>query len=308
MTPKGWLLFITMSVIWGIPYLFIKIAVRELDPVVVVCARAVIGAAILLPLAASQHLLRPLPRHWRTLVIFSLIHMSGSFVLISYSEQYVPSSLASLLIAANPLLVALLALGFEKSERITGLRLGGLLLGLLGLLSLLGFDVGGGQREWLGIALLLLAALGYAISALLLKRAPLIDLPRPAVAAAECSITTVVLLPVALSRLPSHLPSPAVIASLLVLGIICTALALPLFFALIKEVGASRGTVISYVNPAVSVLLGVLVLGEPLSIAIVLGFLLIIAGSWLSTTGSIPVRFAHQPAKPEVETRGGDRC
>jgi len=150
--------------------------------------------------------------------------------------------------------------------------------------------------------LLLLAALGYAISALLLKRPPLVELPRQSVAAAECSITTLVLLPLSLSRLPSHVPSPAALASLLVLGLICTALALPIFFALIKEVGASRGTVISYVNPAVSVALGVIVLGEPLTIATIAGFLLIIAGSWLSTTGAIPAIFARQTSKPEAPT------
>ncbi|HLW03438.1 MAG TPA: DMT family transporter [Ktedonobacterales bacterium] len=302
MTRRGWLLFIAMSLIWGIPYLFIKIAVRELDPVVVVCARAMIGAAVLLPLAASQQMLRPLLRHWRMLVLFSLIHMAGSFVLITYGEQHVSSSLASLLIAANPLLVALLAQGFQKSERINGPRLGGLLLGFVGLIVLLGFDVGGDGQQWLGAALLLTAALGYAISALLLKRQPLADLPRQGIAAAECSVTTLVLLPVALSRLPGKVPSPEAIGSLLVLGLICTALALPIFFALIKEVGASRGTVISYVNPAVSVALGVIVLGEPLTIATVAGFLLIIAGSWLSTTGSIPFKLMRRAAKPEAPT------
>jgi drug/metabolite transporter (DMT)-like permease len=229
--------------------------------------------------------------------------MAGSFVLISYGEQYVSSSLASLILAANPLLVALLAFGFQKSERINGPRLVGLLVGMVGLVVLLGFDVGGDGQQWLGVALLLLAALGYAISALLLKRAPLVDLPRQGIAAAECSVTTFVLLPVALSRLPGKLPSPEAIASLLVLGLICTALALPIFFALIKEVGASRGTVISYVNPAVSVALGVMVLGEQLTMATIAGFLLIIAGSWLSTTGSTPFNFARQAAKPEVPTR-----
>lgn len=125
-------------------------------------------------------------------------------------------------------------------------------------------------------------------------------------AAAECSITTIVLLPLSLTRLPNHLPSPAVVASLLVLGLICTALALPTFFALIKEVGASRGTVISYVNPAVSVLLGVLVLSEPFTLATVAGFILIIAGSWLSTTGTLPrffTRSASKMVKPEAEIR-----
>src|SRR5713226_10146273 len=118
MTRKGWLLFIAISVFWGIPYLFIKIAVRELDPAVVVFARAAIAAAVLLPMAVQGKALRPLLKHWRILLLFSIIHMVGSFLLISYGEQHVSSSLASLLIAANPLLVALLALGFDRSERV----------------------------------------------------------------------------------------------------------------------------------------------------------------------------------------------
>jgi drug/metabolite transporter (DMT)-like permease len=304
MTRKGWFLFIAISLIWGVPYLFIKIAVRELDPVVVVCARAVIGAVVLLPLAVNRKVLRQLFSRWRILLIFSLIHMAGSFVLISYGEQYIPSSLASLLIAANPMLVALLALGFVKSERINGPRLIGLLVGMMGLIVLLGFDVGSNGKQLIGVTFLLMAALGYAVGALLLKHSPLAELPRTAIAAAECSITTVVLLPLTISRFPHKIPSVDVIASLLVLGLLCTALALPIFFALIQEVGASRGTVITYINPAVSVLLGVLVLQEPLSIAVVAGFLLIIAGSWLSTTGSIPLLFMRQTVKPEIPHQG----
>jgi drug/metabolite transporter (DMT)-like permease len=304
MTRKGWLLFIAISIFWGIPYFFIKIAVRELDPAVVVFARAAIAAAVLLPLAAHGKMLRPLLRHWPILLLFSLIHMVGAFLLISYGEQHVSSSLTSLLIAANPLLVALLALGFDPSERVNGPRMLGLLIGMIGLVVLLGFDVGGDRQMWLGAIFILLAATGYAIGAMMLKHRPLVALPRIAVAAAECSITTVLLLPLALSRLPGKVPSVSVLASLLILGSICTALALPTFFALIAEVGASRGTVITYVNPAVSVLLGVTLLQEQLTIATIAGFLLIIAGSWLSTTGTIPflrTRTIAQPETPRTE-------
>jgi drug/metabolite transporter (DMT)-like permease len=304
MTRKGWLLFIAVSVFWGIPYLFIKIAVRELDPAVVVFARAAIAAAVLIPMAVYGKTLRQLFRHWLIILLFSIIHMVGAFLLISYGEQHVSSSLASLLIAANPLLVALLALGFDKSERVNGPRLIGLLIGMVGLVVLLGFDVGGDGQQWLGAAFILLAATGYAIGALLLKHPPLVELPRVSVAAAECSITTIILLPLTLYQLPSTIPSLEVIVSLLILGLICTALALPTFFALIAEVGASRGTVITYVNPAVSVLLGVAVLHEQLTIATVAGFLLIIGGSYLSTTGSIPFLAARKTSKSDVVSKG----
>ncbi len=301
MTRKGWLLFIAISVFWGIPYFFIKIAVQELDPSVVVFGRAVIGALVLLPMAIRGKTVRSVLKHWPIVLLFSVIHMVGAFLLISYGEQHVSSSLTSLLIAANPIMVAVLALGFDKSERVNGLRLIGLLVGMVGLVVLLGFDVGGDGQMWFGVALILLAALGYAIGAMMLKQRPLVELPRTSVAAAECSVTSIILLPLIFTRLPGHVPSVGVLASLLVLGLICTALALPTFFALIAEVGPSRGTVITYVNPAVSVLLGVTILHESLTIATIVGFLLIIAGSWLSTTGGIPFVNTRTREVPQAE-------
>ena len=288
MTRKGWLLFIAMSVIWGIPYLFIKIAVRELDPSVVVFARVGIAAVVLLPVAIQQGVLRQLRERWPVIAAFALVQIAGPFLLISYGEQHIASSLTSLLIAADPLLVVLFALRFDASERVNGLRLIGLLIGMGGVITLLGLDVGGDKQRLLGAVFVLLASACYAASALLLKRPTIASLPRLGVVTVMCITTTIVLSPLALTRLPGKIPSVEVIASLLVLGLICTAVAYLVYFALIAEVGASRGTVITYVNPAVSVLLGVTLLGEPLNAAIIVGFLLIIAGSWLSTGGVLP--------------------
>lgn len=288
MSRKGWVLFCAMSVVWGIPYLFIKIAVRELDPSVVVFARVGTAALVLLPIAIQRRVLGKLRERWLTVAALALVQIAGPFLLISFGEQHIASSLTSLLIAADPLLVVLFALPFDPSERPGGLRLIGLLVGLLGVIALLGLDVGGDSQRLLGAALILLAAAGYAASALLIKHPTIAALPSLGVVTVECLTATIVVSPLALSRLPSRPPSMEVIVSLLVLGLVCTALAYLLFFALVAEVGASRGTVITYVNPAISVLLGVTLLGEPLNAAIILGFLLIIAGSWLSTGGVLP--------------------
>ena len=145
MTRKGWLLFIAMSVIWGIPYLFIKIALQELDPGVVVFARVGIAALILIPIAIYQEVLRPLRQRWLAIVGLSCVQIVGPFLLITFGEQHITSSLTSLLIATDPILVALLALRFDPGERVTGLRLVGLLIGIVGVGVLLGFDVGGGN-------------------------------------------------------------------------------------------------------------------------------------------------------------------
>jgi drug/metabolite transporter (DMT)-like permease len=306
MTRKGWLLFIAMSVFWGIPYLFIKIALRELDPTVVVFARVGIAAAVLLPVAANRRVLRQLRERWYVVAALACVQIVGPFLLISFGEQHIASSLTSLLIAADPLLVALFALRFDPGERVTGLRMVGLLIGMGGVVTLLGLDVGGDEQRLLGALFVLLAAAGYAASALLIKRPTIAALPSLGVVTVECLTATIVLLPLAMTRLPSKIPDLEVIASLLVLGLICTALAYLIFFALVAEVGASRGTVITYVNPAVSVLLGVTLLGEPLNAAIIVGFLLIILGSWLSTGGVLPpLRHLLQTHRQQQTSRDG---
>jgi drug/metabolite transporter (DMT)-like permease len=289
MTRKGWLLFIAMSVFWGIPYFFIRIAIQELDPSVVVFVRVGIAAIILFPVALQRHLLQPLRKRWLAVAVLACVQIVGPFLLISYGELHITSSLTSLLIAAEPLLVALFALRFDASEQVRGLRLVGLIIGIGGVVTLLGFDVGGDEQRLLGAFLVLLAATCYAAGALMMKRPAIAALPTLGVVAAESAMATVLLLPLALTRLPARMPDLEVVASLLVLGLVCTALAWLTFFALVAEVGASRGTVFTYVNPAVSVLLGVGLLGERITVVMIVGFMLIVIGSWLSTSSQLPL-------------------
>ena len=304
MSGKGWLLFGVMSVLWGVPYLFIRVAVHEVDPVVVTWARVGIAALFLLPIALHRRVLRQLRGRWAAIALLALVQIVAPFTLIAVAEQYVSSSLASLLIAADPLLVALLAFWLDRSERVTGARMIGLLVGITGVGLLLGFDVGGNAGMLLGCGLVLLAAAGYATGALLLKRPTYASLPSLGVVTAECAIATLVVAPVAVFRLPSQVPSPQVLGSLAALGLLCTALAWLAFFALIAEVGASRGTVFTYVNPAVAVLLGVLLLNEPVTAWTAAGFLLIVLGSWLSTGGTPPATLlGYRPWRAGHRTR-----
>ncbi|HTK10901.1 MAG TPA: DMT family transporter [Ktedonobacteraceae bacterium] len=289
MTRKGWLLFIAMSVFWGIPYFFIKIAVLELDPIVVVFARVAIATIVLLPVAIRLHLLKRFRRRWLVIAGLSTIQIIVPFLFISYGEQHIASSLTSLLISSEPLLVALFALRLDPSERVSGMRLVGLFIGMGGVVALLGLDAGGDGQKLLGAGFVLLATMCYAISALLVKRPIIASLPSLGVVTIACAVATVLLAPLAVTRLPERMPSSGVIISLLVLGLICTALAYLTFFALVAEVGASRATVSTYVNPVVSVLLGVILLNEPLDVATVVGFLLILLGSWISTGGVPPL-------------------
>ena len=282
MTRRGWLLFALMSVLWGVSYLFIKIAIRELSPVVVVASRTGIAALVLVPLALRRGLFRPLLSRARWVMLLALLNVAAPFLLISYGEVHITSSLTALLIAAEPILIAVLAWRMDQAERVTGVRALGLAVGLGGVAVLVGLDLGGDRVGLLGAAMVLLATVGYAASTLVVKR-HFAEVPVVGVVAATMMVTTVLLAPFALAAAPHRLPSPKVAGALLVLGLFCTALALVAFYALIAEAGAGRAAVITYVNPAVAVLLGVLLLGEALTPAVVVGSLLILAGSFLST-------------------------
>ena len=294
MSARSWALFAGMSLVWGIPYLFIKVAVDGgMPPAFIAWVRCVLAAAILIALAARAGLLPSLRGHWRWLLAYALAEIVVPFPLIAAGEQHVTSSLAAILIAAVPLFIALLAIRFDPEERATGRRLVGLVVGLAGVVVLMGIDVAGESDELLGAVAILIAALGYAIGPMLLK-ARLSEIDPRAMMGASLLLAAIVLTPFAAVAPPKESPSGDVIVSLLVLGIVCTALAFVIFGALINAIGPGRALVITYVNPVVAVFLGVLILDERPGAGAVAGLLLILAGSWLSTDGRIPPGLARR--------------
>jgi drug/metabolite transporter (DMT)-like permease len=287
MSARGWALFAAVSVIWGMPYLFIKIAVDELSPSVVAWSRLALAAAVLLPVAWKLGALRGLGERWRILTLFAAVEMAVPWPLIGYGEVHISSSLAAILIAAVPLFVALLALRFDHAERPNATRLAGMLVGLAGVVALVGIDIGGRGAELLGALAILVAAFCYAVGPMIVKRR-LSDVDPLGPVAASLAIATLLVTPFALADVPTETPSGDVIASIVVLGLICSALAFLFFFRLIAEVGPSRATIITYVNPVVALALGVAILDESVTAGAVAGLLLILAGSWLSTDGRVP--------------------
>src|SRR5215207_9908157 len=235
-----------MAVIWGIPYLLIKVAVGDVSPVVVVVARCVIGAALLLPWAIAKGWLRPALRHWRALLLFTALEMTLPWLLLSWAETSLSSSLTGLLVASVPFVAALTARLAGDEDRLTAVRVAGMLLGLVGI-----------------VALLALPRLGQVADA-----------------------------------------SGRAVLSLLVLGVVCTALALALFFALIREVGPQRALVITFLNPAVAVLLGVLLLDEPFTLGLALGLPLVVLGCALATRRSPARQAVPVPDAVESTPRG----
>jgi drug/metabolite transporter (DMT)-like permease len=280
MSRRGILLFAAMCVIWGIPYLMIRVAVRELAPVTLVFLRTGIAALMLAPVAVFRGELRPLLARWKPLLAYTAVEVAIPWVLLARAETKLASSLTGLLIAAVPLVGALIVTLTGERERLGGRRWLGLLVGIGGVAALVGLDVG--QVDGVALIEIGLVAIGYAIGPIVLARY-LNDLSALAVVAASLVLTTLVYAPLAATRWPSTMPSAHVVESVVGLATICTALAFLLFFALIAEVGPVRATVITYINPAVAALLGVTLLSEKITTGMVIGFVLVLGGCVLAT-------------------------
>ena len=290
-----------MCLIWGIPYLLIKVAVTDISPVTLVFFRTVIGALILVPIALARGNLAPALPHWRWIVLYTAVEVALPWFLVSDAEQRLSSSLTALLIAATPFVGVVLGRLTGSDDRFDARRLFGLIVGFVGVAVLVGFNV---SVKDLGAAGEIgLVAICYAVGPLIISR-KLADAPPIGVVAMSLVLPAIVYAPLGLTHLPSAIPPPHVLLAIGLLGVVCTAIAFLLFFALIAEVGPVRATVITYVNPAVALALGVALLGEPLTIGAGVGFALILTGLFLATRrakrASAPV---ERPAEPLVEAR-----
>lgn len=303
MTRRNWMLFAAMCVIWGIPYLLIRVAVRDMSPACLVFARTGIAALLLLPLALRRRALGPVFRRWRPLVAYTVVELGIPWLLLSDAETKLSSSLSGLLVAAVPLTgVAVLAL-LRSGEHLGRTRLAGLLVGLVGVAALVGLDFG--HIDGFVLAEVAVVVVGYAVGPIILSRS-LSDLPIIGVVTASLLLTALVYLPIAALNPPRRYTAVGV-GSVLGLAVVCTALAFIVFFALIAGIGPSRALVITYVNPAVALGLGVAVLGEPFTVGMAVGFPLILAGSVLAArrrqddgvdAAPIAVRSRSVPAAP----------
>jgi drug/metabolite transporter (DMT)-like permease len=297
MTRRAWLAFAAASVIWGVPYLFIKIAVDHgVTPPVLAWGRVTLGALVLLALSWRAGTLGGVGRRWRWLLAFAVAEVAIPFPLLAIGEQRVPSSLAAIMVAAVPLIGALLAMRFDHSERPTPIRAFGLVIGFGGVVALVGLNVAGHRGELLGIAAIMVTATGYAIGPMLIKHR-LNGLDPRATMGASLALASLILAPWAALDLPRRAPPAGGIGAVVVLGLLCTAAGFVVYAILIGEAGTSRATVITYVNPIVAVSLGVLLLGEHPGAGAVAGLLLILAGGWLSTDGRLPPGLANLAAR-----------
>ncbi|GAB3594011.1 DMT family transporter [Angustibacter peucedani] len=278
MSRRAALLFVGLSIAWGIPYLLIKVAVEELSPLTLVFARTALGALLLLPVALAKGWVRPVLRRWPQLLVFTAVEITVPWLLLSRAEQHLTSSLTGLLVAAVPLVGVGVALVTGRHEVLGRRGVLGLALGIAGVALLVGVDVGGSQ--WSAVGEMAVVVVGYAFGAALLARW-FSDLPGPGVVAMSLTAAALGYLPFALPGLPHQLPSAKVSLSVVLLAVVCTAAAFLLLVALVAEIGPVRATTITYVNPAVAVAAGALLLDEKVTGWTLAGFAAVILGSVL---------------------------
>jgi drug/metabolite transporter (DMT)-like permease len=278
MTRRGWLLFTSLSLIWGVPYLLIKIAVADVDPLVIAFGRTLIAALLLLPIALYRRTLIPVFRRWKWLLLYTVVEISGPWLLLGHAETTLNSSTAGLLLAVVPMIAAVI-LAATGRDRFDRRRILGLVIGFAGVACLVGLDIK--FDDLTAVGAVLLVAIGYAIGPVIITR-QLADLPPIGVITGSLILASVLYAPFSIWLWPARITAPAA-WSILGLAVVCTAVAFLVFFALIAEAGPARATVITYINPAVAITLGVLLLGEPFTVGMAIGFPLVIVGSVLAT-------------------------
>jgi drug/metabolite transporter (DMT)-like permease len=287
MTRRSWLMLVATAAVWGSSYMFIKVALDDFSEGAIVCLRTALGAALLLAFAARRGVLGHIRPRVRWMLVIAFVQVVVPFLLITYGENHISSSLTAILISSVPIYTALLALRFDHAERSQGWALVGIVIGIVGVVMLFGVDLSGSAAELTGGAMMLGAALCYAISWLLVKHKMAGAAPE-AVAGGTMLVAAVVTLPLLIAAPPVAAPGLDSVASMLALGAGGTGVAFVLYYTLIAEVGPARASMVGYVAPGFSIVYGVVLLGESLTAAAVAGLALILAGSWLGAQGRLP--------------------
>jgi drug/metabolite transporter (DMT)-like permease len=288
MNRRSWLLMALLAGLWGASYLFIKVALEDgMPPLFIVFARIALGAVVLVALALRAGALRALRGLTGAVLFMAVVQVVVPFLLITYGERHIASSLAGILVSAAPIFTALIAVRYDDDERPHGIAIAGVVMGIVGVVLLFGVDLSGDAAALAGGLMVLLASVGYAVGSLYLKHR-LRGVPAVGIAASTMVAGALVLAPFVLFALPPHAPSLRSAASLLALGAGGTGIAFAIYYTLITEIGPGRASLVAYIAPGFAVLYGVTLLSEPLTAGALLGLLLILAGSWIAAEGRLP--------------------
>lgn len=286
MSRKGLLLFLIAGTAWGLPYLFIRVAVEDFSTPTIVFSRVLIGAAVLIPIAIKRGVLKPAFKAWKYVLAYAVIEMVGPWFLLTDAERVINSGLAGLLIATVPFFGLIIGLFYQKDKSLAHPKtLAGLAVGFTGVVLLVGIDALSGSISLPHVGMIILAAVGYSIAPVIVAT----KIPHVSGVAvnglAMAIVAVIYAVPVAFTYPHDIAGNPAIESwlSLIGLGVICSAVAFVAFFQLIKEIGSTRSTLVTYMNMAVAVVLGILILGEPITPGILVGFPLVLIGSYLAT-------------------------
>ncbi len=286
MSKRSWILFALTGLLWGVPYLFMKVAVEGFSPAIIVCGRTLIGGAILIPLAMREKSLKSALRGIKYVIPFAFLEMIGPWILITTAEQEISSGLTALLVATVPIWSTVLASLFGDRSVWHHKRLIGLIVGFIGVIAVVGFESISGSSNPLAIAMVLVASMLYAYAIIMITRA-LPDVSGVAISAVAMVLTFFFYLPISIVQWPTQaIPLNSTLA-LIALGVFSTALAFPLYFALIKDIGQARGSLVTYINTAIAIVLGVVILSEPMTLGIAIGLPLVLYGSYLASRKNI---------------------
>lgn len=283
MTRRGLILFVALSIIWGLPYLFIKYAVAELDPAIIVIARTLPSSLILLAWSAYRGKLRENLRYWKVAALFACVEMLFPWWWITAAEREISSGLTGLLLATVPLFGVLIARMRGHATHMNRRQLSGLAVGIVGVGCLVGLNPADLHISTSAVVMVLASAFGYALGPAVVSTA-LARADSASLIAMSLGIVTLLYIPLAIANAPTEMPSIRALTSIVVLSLVCTVAAFLVFFALIDEVGPIRATLVTYINPAVAVVLGVVLLAEPITAGLLVGFPLVLAGSWLASS------------------------
>ncbi len=301
MTRRSWIQFIALAALWGASYLFIKVALEDVSPGMVVFARTALASLVLLPFAIRTGALDALRGRPGTVAILALVQVAAPFLLITAGERELSSSLTGILVATAPIFTFLLAIRLEHEARAQGVGVVGVGLGIAGVALLLGIDAGGGTAALVGGLMVVLASLGYALGAFYLRR-NFSDAQPIGVVASAMGASALMMMPLALATFPSSVPALETFGSLLALGVLGTGVSFVLFYTLIAEIGPTRSSLVAYVAPGFSVIYGVLLLDESFTAATAAGLVLIVSGSWLAAEGRLPWQPKRVVAVPAPRT------
>lgn len=282
MSRRGWALFSLIGGLWGVPYMFMKVAVAELSTPVIVFSRLAIGAILLVPLALYQGTLRSALPYWKYIAFYAILEMVGPWFLITTSQRDLSSGLVALLVATVPIWATLFAHRTGDTTAAHKSRIFGIAIGLCGIALLVGFESFQNIGNIKALLFVLLASISYAWAVNMISRkAP--GVSGIAINGLAMTIATFIYLPFALNELPSHAPSPKAVFATIGLGILCTAIAFWVFFLVLDEIGPARASLVVYPNTAVAVTLGIAILHEPLTIAIAIGLPMVLVGSYFAS-------------------------